>query len=406
MITPRRTFIKALATASASSLAPACLASALGSDELRRHRLSSIEFKRVAQPFPRLVGRNSRLGVHGRGSSPEVAILRTDRGATGWGMIDGPSENIRKLESSIIGKPIDDLFNPASGIRDNKFKGIDIPLHDLAGVILGLPVWKMIGGGEKPLLTRIYSGMIYFDDLEPGDKTTEQPVDKPNPIEAVLENCRWDHAHGYRQLKVKIGRGGKWMSPAAGLQRDIDIVNAIHKALPDCEILVDANNAYTVETVIRFLEGIKDVPLFWFEEPFHETVDQWRQLHAWMKANGFETTRRADGEYSPDVKVLDQLGAEGVINVRLEDIMSLGFTRWREWLPQLAKQNIGASPHAWGSGIKSIYIGHLAAALGNTPTIEGVTCGEDDVELGDNRIVDGSFQASSSPGFGLKLSLQ
>ena len=405
-MTPRRDFIKALAAAGTASLAPACFASAAATEDLRRHRITSIEFRRVAQPFPRLVGRNSRLGVHGRGSSPEVAILKTNHGATGWGMIEGPSEDIRKIESVIIGKPIDELFAPATGIRDKKFKGLDIPLHDLAGVILGLPVWKMIGGGEKPLPTRIYSGMIYFDDLEPGEKDTVKPVDKPNPIEAILENCRWDYNHGYRQLKVKIGRNGKWMPPDKGLQRDIDVVNAIHKALPDCDILVDANNAYSVETAIRFLEGIKGVPLFWFEEPFHETAESWRQLHTWMKANGFEKTLCADGEYAPDGKVLDQLGAEGVLNVRLEDIMSLGFTRWREWLPQLAKQKVGASPHAWGSGIKSVYIGHLAAALGNTPTIEGVTCGEEDVELGDNRIVDGNFRPSSAPGFGLKLKVK
>jgi D-galactarolactone cycloisomerase len=162
-MTRRRTFLKTIAAAGASSFAPACLVAAPADDGLRKHIITSIEFRRVAQRFPRLVGRNSRSGVHGRGSSPEVAILKTDRGATGWGMLDGPSENIRKLESSIIGKPIDDLFNPAIGIRDNKFKGIDIPLHDLAGVILGLPVWKMIGGGEKPILTRIYSGMRIVD---------------------------------------------------------------------------------------------------------------------------------------------------------------------------------------------------------------------------------------------------
>jgi L-alanine-DL-glutamate epimerase-like enolase superfamily enzyme len=163
------------------------------------------------------------------------------------------------------------------------------------------------------------------------------------------------------------------------------------------------NNAYSVETAIRFLKGIKGIPLVWFEEPFHETLDDWRKLHEWMRENGYEKTYRADGEYAPDAKVLDQLGREGVLNMRLEDIMSYGFTRWREFLPRLAKQNIAASPHAWGAGLKSVYIGHLAAALGNIPTIEGVTCGEEDVELGDNRIVDGSFHPSSAPGFGLKL---
>jgi L-alanine-DL-glutamate epimerase-like enolase superfamily enzyme len=394
-MTPRRTFIKGLAAAGASSLAPAGLAATPADEALQKHRIAAIEFRRVAQPWPRLVGKNSRLDVHGRGPSPEVCILKTDLGASGWGMIEGDSKQIRNIESTIVGKTIDSLFAPSIGIRDETSRGIDIALHDLAGVVLGQPVWKMIGGGEKPVITRIYSGMIYFDDLE--------PAANPRGLDVVLENARWDHAHGYRQLKVKIGRGGKWMPAEAGLARDIEVVRAIASALPDCELLVDANNAYSVETAIRFLKGIKGIPLVWFEEPFHETLDDWRKLNAWMRENGYEKTYRADGEHAPDAKVLDQLGREGVLNMRLEDIMSYGFTRWREFLPRLAKQKIAASPHAWGAGLKSVYIGHLAAALGNIPTIEGVTCGEDDVELGDNRIVDGSFHPSSAPGFGLKL---
>ena len=74
-----------------------------------------------------------------------------------------------------------------------------------------------------------------------------------------------------------------------------------------------------------------------------------------------------------------------------------------EQSPRLIARKIAASPHAWGAGLKSVYTGHLAAALGNIPTIEGVTCGEDDVKLGDNRIVEGTFHPSSAPGFGLKL---
>ena len=68
------------------------------------------------------------------------------------------------------------------------------------------------------------TGMIYFDDLD--------PIDNPAGIDKVLENCRWDYGYGYRQFKVKIGRGNKWMPAKAGLERDIDVVNAIHKAFP------------------------------------------------------------------------------------------------------------------------------------------------------------------------------
>ncbi|MFO7903208.1 MAG: hypothetical protein R6U98_11130, partial [Pirellulaceae bacterium] len=89
--------------------------------------------------------------------------------------------------------------------------------------------------------------------------------------------------------------------------------------------------------------------------------------------------------------------------VRLEDIVGLGLTAWRNRLPQLMKQGVQASPHAWGSGLKTIYVAHLVGGLGGAPTIEGVTTSHDDVDYGDNVIRNGRQQVSSDPGFGLRL---
>ena len=34
------------------------------------------------------------------------------------------------------------------------------------------------------------------------------------------------------------------------------------------DLLVDANNSYSLQDTITFLEGIKGFPLYWMEEPF------------------------------------------------------------------------------------------------------------------------------------------
>jgi hypothetical protein len=91
--------------------------------------------------------------------------------------------------------------------------------------------------------------------------------------------------------------------------RDIDVVNAIHKAFPDVEILVDGNNGFTVETMIGFLKGIADVPLFWIEEPFHETVADWTRLRDYLVANGRNETLRADGN-APTVEGVTTKGGD------------------------------------------------------------------------------------------------
>ena len=389
----RRAFLSHTAVAAADTTLPGFAYAA--DTPLSEHRVDRIEFRNVSIPWPRQVGRNSRRGIHGHGPTKlRVCVLHTDRGATGWGQTQGKTGKPEQLLELVKDKAVADLIDPANGIRSADYHSIDVPLHDLAGVILDQPVWAMTGA-EKPHLTKVYSGMIYFDDLDPSDN--------PAGIDKVLENCRWDYDYGYRQFKLKIGRGNKWMPAKAGLQRDIDVVHAIHKAFPEVDILVDGNNGFTVETMISFLDGVADVPLFWIEEPFHETVADWTRLRNYLVANGRNKTLRADGEAKPDFPVLEELQKHHTLNVRLEDICGHGFTKWRHQTPRLAKQGIGVSPHTWGTALKTVYTAHFVGAYGNAPTIEGVTTKGGNVDFGDNRIVDAQFRPSNEPGFGLSL---
>jgi L-alanine-DL-glutamate epimerase-like enolase superfamily enzyme len=250
-------------------------------------------------------------------------------------------------------------------------------------------------GATKPKLFPVYSGMIYFDDLNPNEK--------PGGVGNVLRNCAADYALGYRQLKVKIGRGNKWMSPEAGLKRDIEVVREIAKAFPGCTLLVDGNDGYTADGFIAFLKGIEGIPLFWIEEPFIENEAAWRRIFDWTRANGRQETLLADGEQHNDFPLLEKLEAAGILQVRLNDIVGYGFTRWRELMPRLIATKTLCSPHCWGSGLRTIYTAHLVAALGNCCTIEGVTCSGEFVDFGENIIRDGRMQVSSRPGFGLRL---
>ena len=100
---------------------------------------------------------------------------------------------------------------------------------------------------------------------------------------------------------------------------------------------------------------------------------------------------------------LEKLEAAGILHVRLCDIIGYGFTRWRELMPRLKATKTLASPHAFGSGLKTVYAAHLVGGLGNAPTLEGVPCSHEHVDFGEDVIRDGKLQLSSKPGFGLKL---
>jgi L-alanine-DL-glutamate epimerase-like enolase superfamily enzyme len=333
--------------------------------------------------------------VHGQYKTANYVRLFTDQGASGWGSARFGEKDKDALKESVMGKTVDQLIDPDSGILEGVERAFDLSLHDLAGVILGIPVYRMLGAAG-PKETQIYSGMIYLDELE--------PEDNPAGVEKVMENCRWDVDYGYRQLKVKIGRSGRWYPHDEGLAMDIRIIKMIHEEFGgNIDILVDVNDMYSLQDTIDFFKGVEGIPLFWMEEPFPENVEEGRKLKEWMMANGRETTFYADGERDPDLEVCLQLARENIMDVYLADVVGFGLTPWRKLMPTLKELNMQTSPHAWGSMIKTQVASHMAAGLGNVCTIEGVTCISDEIDFGPTKIVDGKLRVSEEPGFGMKL---
>lgn len=397
----RRNFLKLAATASMAAAAPAALfaeniyGDQKAKNELSYHKIKELRFRSAQLKYPRLVGRNSRLGHHGTGPSLTFCILTTDKGAEGMGLMRGGREQAEKRFAAIRGKSVAELFAPAVGTLDEADYVFDACLHDLAGVILSKPVYALISGKDQPILTSCYSGMIYFDEMD--------PAEKPGGLARVLENCLYDYNHGYRQFKVKIGRGGKWMSKDEGLKTDIAVTRMIYDNFPDCDILVDGNDAFTCDYFIEYLKGIEDIPLFWIEEPFRETHDDYAKLKEWCMAHGRRNTLLGDGEANPDRELNFRLGKERLLDIYLEDVMGYGFTPWRKLMPRLKEMGMMASPHSWGDFVKTCYSTHLAAAYGNTPTIEGVTCFSADICFSGYKLERGRLYPNTTPGFGIRF---
>jgi L-alanine-DL-glutamate epimerase-like enolase superfamily enzyme len=364
--------------------------------ELGAHVVDRVEFGVANYRWPRLVGKNARLGVHGQDKKLRYVRLQTNQGASGWGMVSGAStDEEAALGETVRGKTLASLIDPSEGTAAGVHRAFDFALHDLAGVILNQPVYQMLGAAG-PKEADVYSGMIYLDELE--------PEDNPAGVEKVMENCRWDYDYGYRQLKAKIGRSGKWYPHDEGLAMDIRIVKMIHEQFGDrVDILVDANDMYSLEDAMAFLDGVDGVPIYWIEEPFEETLEDGRKLKQWMMANGREQTYYADGERAPKHEVCLQLAGEGVLDVHLVDIVGHGMTPWRRLMPELIKRDTLASPHAWGALLKTHYSAHISAGLGNVCTLEGVTCESDEIDFGDYPIENGKLRVSDAPGFGMKL---
>ncbi len=361
---------------------------------LSDHIIEQVNTKKVRMYYPRYVSMNSQRGPHGCEFDDTVCEIITNQGAKGWGV---PLWRTTEKEAKdfIVGKKMSEIFDPQTGILDKRAAFCDIALYDLAGVILNKPVYEILGAAT-PETFKCYSGMIYFDDLT-------RFYNKPLGMDLIVQECAFDYAVGYRQFKLKIGRGFKYTSKSVGMQRDIEVTKLVARNFPDCEILVDGNDGLTLGELQQYLEGIKDVSLFWIEEPFVENVEDYTRLKAFLQQRNIKTLL-ADGEASPiDHQLLSKLESMKLLDVRLNDIQDIGFSGWRQLMSQLKKSGTLASPHAWGSQLKTHVISHLTAAYGNTATIEGVTCISEEVDFGDYELKEGKLIPSGAPGFGMKL---
>lgn len=375
---------------------------------LNDHKLKSIEAFSTRDTFPRYVGRNAFGNPQRYGAGIGGLRLTTDRGAQGWGT-GGRLEDLKPL----LGLPLSDLFDPNIGILDDRARGLDIGLHDLAGRILGKPVHGLLGS-NGPTSIPVYSGAIYFDDMEPPEG---DPDGVPRGVKAIVDSCRQDYETGYRAFKLKIGRGHRWMEPEEGLAADIDAVRAVRESFPDYRILVDANDAYEVDTFIRFLDGVADCDLHWIEEPFEESETDLRKLKEHMQkigcsafiAEGEGRNAHADpptpyGGYVDDhINRLYNLARKDLVDVFIIDLGIVGFTRWRHIMADLAAENILASPHTWAWCVRPFYTAHLGRGVGNIVTIEGIPGVNSVFDFSEYTIHEGNIVVPDAPGFGFRI---
>ena len=139
--------------------------------------VTAIDLVDLPTRYPRTVGRNARLGSHGSGGTSTVAILRTDSVHVGWGLVERVVAG--EWTETVIGRPLSELIDPDSGVRDDAYGFLDVPLHDLLGQVLDLPVHAILGGQRRDhgrgvrrgdLLRRSRSGRESAGDRRPAGR--------------------------------------------------------------------------------------------------------------------------------------------------------------------------------------------------------------------------------------------
>ena len=251
--------------------------------------------------------------------------------------------------------------------------GIDIAFHDLRARRDKTPLWKSLGGVGDSVKT-------YASGINPtnAERTAET---------ALLA--------GYQALKLKIGFDAA---------KDIQNIDSLRSLLgKNGQLMVDANQAWTVNEAQEMMQKIAAYDIDWLEEPIHAD----RPDNEWVSVKASGDTPLAGGE-----NIMGALGFDKVIEAGCISVIQPDLAKWgglTKTVP-IAKKIISSGkrfcPHYLGGGVGLLASAHALAAVGGSGILE--------VDINQNPLrtilVDAFFEPSSStmqlgnsPGLGVEV---
>ncbi len=391
-----------------SFLLSACaLGMGAASQSASRPRIRAVTLTPIQGRFHKFVAMNSHGQPNGHTYTNTLVRIETNQGVVGIGVMAyrRPDEAFQQAARGLIGLDPFSLYEmkdarivgraTAHAALLESYKHLDGPLFDLIGKIQGVPCWRLIGESVREKV-EAYDGTIYFSDVWFSDRG----------LQAVAEEAEEAAKKGYRGIKMKVGRGWKWMPRQDGLTRDIEAVKAVRDAVGKATTLrADANNGFKAdfEDAWRLLEETREADLYWMEEIFPEEPAKYARLRQRLKKAGM-TTLIADGESVRDPAAFEPyLQPERVMDRLQMDIRVGGFVSGMEVAALAEGAGAKSVPHNWGSQVGLFMSLHLAKA---TRSVEGVeddrsTC--DAIVAEGYRFEKGFYTVSDEPGLGIHL---
>ena len=180
-----------------------------------------------------------------------IVEIRTDCGAVGYGeapptgaitgdttgaIIGAIQDHIAK---TIIGRDVDELEPLLQSVQkcivgnSSAKAAVDMALWDLYGQLYNIPVYKLLGGGRKQIVTDITISV--------------------NDPDTMVSDSLKAVARGYDCLKMKVG-----VNPELDVVRLSAVRNAVGK---DIVIRIDANQAWTPKQAVKILNKMQELGL-------------------------------------------------------------------------------------------------------------------------------------------------
>lgn len=353
--------------------------------------------------------------------------IHTDAGLTGIGESyrgGGVTDIIEYMKQFLIGEnPLDverlfhRMIQETSGHGGTTGKvvtavsGVEIALWDLAGKLLNVPVYQLLGGKYRDEI-RIYcdchAGEAY--EVEAGyHDPAEEDVYSP---EAYADEAERIRDLGYTALKfdLDIEQFDNDTDPFNGridnaaIQHKKEIVEVIRDRVGyDIDLAFDVHWDYTVESAKRLVRKLEPYDLMWLEDVVPP------EKPAVQKAVTRATeTPLATGENKFRVHEFEKLLYDHAVDIVTPDPTTCGGLAESKSIANRAFENsIPFSPHNICSPIGTIACAHLCTAIPNFSVLEYHALELDwwdDLHTGDEPLIqDGFIEVPEKPGLGIEL---
>ena len=325
-------------------------------------------------------------------------------GITGWGEGYGPGSlvkaGIEKFAPLLIGEnPLhhENLWQKMyrisydyarKGIALSALSAIDIALWDIKGKILHQPVSTLLGGRKREQL-KVYATGLYFTHGN-------------NLKETLVKEALKYKAMGFSAVKMKVG---------LGIDTDVENVTAVRKAIGnEMQLMIDANHAFELREARILVDKLKDLDIFWFEEPLpNEDYDGYAELR---KTSSIPIAG-GECEYL-------KYGALEMLSKRCVDIFQPdtgacgGITEVKKMMAIANACQTNMTPHTWGTGIAIATNLHIMSNMDVIPDrmmqaepMMELDCSpnrlRDELLVQNFRAVDGYLEVPSADGLGIEI---
>ena len=339
------------------------------------------------------------------GQDALIVRVHTDEGITGIGEVDsaplaaqgailGPYSHSTAcgLKQLLMGEdPFEterlwakmyraNIYGGRFGAGFHAMSGVDMALWDIKGKKLGLPVWKLLGGGFRDKI-RCYASSLFGETPE----------------------ATRDLARRYRDMGFTAVKFG-WAPMGRDAATDVALVAKAREGLGDSpDLMIDAGLVWDAKIAIQRAKAFSEYNIFWLEEPL--APDDYA---GYRKLTQATEVRIAAGEEESGRQTFRRLIVEGGIDVVQVDLTRCGgFTEAMKIAALAADYGLPVANHGFTTYINVAAALHWLNSVPNALIAEFVA--QEGTTLREHltrkpiRAKDGFLPIPQEPGLGMEL---